>query len=490
MDTHDTPIETPPKVLKRTKIIATVGPATDSYEKVKSLIRSGANGLRLNFSHGDHEEHLRRIEWIREASKELHKPVAIIQDLQGPKIRLGVLVDNHYEVHEGDEIQLTYGIEHDGSTNLPIQYDLSRKVKQGERVYIFDGKVRGEVLAVDENEKSISVRLANGGVLMSRKGFNLPDTDFEGDVITEKDYRDIDFAVKNDIDFIALSFVQSGADIEVLRGYLAANDREDIHLIAKVETKASIEDEALEHIVEVSDGVMVARGDLAVEVGPEIVPVVQRHIISLCQKHSRMSIVATQMLSSMVDNPEPTRAEVSDISTSVIFGADCVMLSDETANGSYPIDAVKHMKKVILHTQQNVPMYPLDAPLSGDSHSMAICHAAVELAKDLNTYAIVAETKSGATPQNISAHRPDRTIFSVTDDARVAQQLALLYANKSFLRPEGADAGIELAQELVERSFVPAGSSVVIVSGRQPGLKGATDTIRVRRMDDSSPQAK
>ncbi|PID30524.1 pyruvate kinase [Candidatus Saccharibacteria bacterium] len=472
----------PPTVLKRTKIIATVGPATDSYEKVCDLIFSGANGLRLNFSHGDHEEHGQRIEWIRQASEELQKPVAIIQDLQGPKIRLGDLVDNRYNVSVGDELRLTYGIDHDGGPNLPIQYDLSKKVKVGERVYIFDGKIRTEVMAVEGS--SIVVEVKNDGFLMSRKGLNLPDTDFGGDVITEKDYRDIDFGISQDIDFIALSFVQSPTDIEVLRGYLAAKEREDIHVIAKIETKAAIEKTALEHIVEVSDGVMVARGDLAVEVGAEVVPVVQREIISLCQRYSRISIVATQVMGSMVDNPEPTRAEVSDISTAVIFGADCVMLSDETANGSYPIEAVQSMKRVIIHTQENVPMHPLDAPRSGDSHSQAISAAAVRLAKDLDTAAIVAETKSGATAQNISAHRPYRTVFSVTSDPRVAQQLALLYANKSFLQDDGEKAGLKLSKELVQKGFLDEDDSVVIVSGRQPGKKGATDTIRVRRLDD------
>ena len=472
-------------VLKRTKIIATLGPATDSYEQVYDVIKAGANGLRLNFSHGDHKEHGQRIEWVRKASKELKKPVAIIVDLQGPKIRLGNLVDNHYDVKKGDTLQLTYGIEHDGGSNLPIQYDLSQKVHPGERVYMFDGKVRATVTGIEG--KTISVEIENDGFLMSRKGFNLPDTDFSGDVITEKDYRDIDYAVKNDVDFLALSFVQSEDDINLLRGYLAEHDRPDIHIIAKVETKAAIEEDVLEHIVAASDAVMVARGDLAVEVGAEIVPVVQRHIMRLCQKHARISIVATQMLMSMVTNPEPTRAEVSDVATSVIFGTDCVMLSDETANGSYPVEAIKSMKRVILHTQENIPSHVLDAPITGDSHSMAISHSAVLLSRELGTAGIIAETKSGATAQNISAHRPHRTIFSVTSDPRVAQQLAMLYANKSFLKPDDGRAGQDLANELVRKGFLKKGDSVVIISGRTPGKKGQTDTIRVRRLDDISP---
>jgi pyruvate kinase len=231
---------------------------------------------------------------------------------------------------------------------------------------------------------------------------------------------------------------------------------------------------------------MIARGDLAVEVGAEIVPVVQRRIISLCEKHSRISIVATQMMSSMVDNPEPTRAEVSDVSTAVIFGADTVMLSDETANGSYPIETVKSMKRVILHTQENIEQQSLDAPISGDSHSMAICQAAVHMASDLDVAGIIAETKSGATAQNIAAHRPYRPIFSVTSVPRVAQQLTLQYATKSFLKPDGERAGLELIEELREYGFVKTGDSVVIVSGRQPGVCGGTDTIRVRRVEDST----
>jgi pyruvate kinase len=468
--------------LKRTKIIATLGPATHTYEQVRDVILAGANGLRLNFSHGDHAEHGQRIEWVRRASKELKKPVAIIQDLQGPKIRLGALVDNRYDVKPGDELTLVYGIEHDGGSRLPVQYDLSAKVKPGERVYLFDGKVRAEALGVNAEEKSVTIRVENDGFLMSKKGLNLPDTDFEGDVLTQKDYADIDYAVTQDVDFVALSFVQSATDIEVLRGYLA--DKEShMHIIAKVETKSAIEEESLEHIVEVSDAVMVARGDLAVEVGAEIVPVVQRRIIALCERHAKIAIVATQMMGSMTDNPEPTRAEVSDVSTAVVFGADCVMLSDETANGSYPVETVKSMKRVILYTQENVDMHPLDEPKITDSHSAAICSTAVFLARRLHADTIVAETKSGATAQHIAAHRPYRPVFSVTSDPKVAQQLALLYANKSFLRPDGEKAGLELARELTGLGFIPSASTAIIVSGRQPGVMGGTDTIRVRRIE-------
>lgn len=464
---------------KRTKVIATVGPATNSYEKIHALIESGANGLRLNFSHGTNEERDQQIAWIRQASSELEKPVAIFQDLQGPKIRLGVITNNYLEVKTGEEYHLRYEAEHEGDI-LPVQYDLSTKVKPGERVYIFDGKVKTIAIAV--SEQTVTVRVEHGGVIMSRKGINLPDTDFSGDILTEKDYRDIDWGATHDIDYVGLSFVHSAHDIEVLRGYMAEQGS-DALIIAKIETKSAIEDNELERIVEASDAVMVARGDLAVEVGAEIVPVVQRRIIELCHNHATLSIVATQMMMSMVTNPEPTRAEVNDVSHAVVIGADCVMLSDETANGEYPIEAVQSMKRIIMYTQTHVPVRPLGEPQYLDTHAVAISAAAVTLARQLHADAIVAETKTGATAQHIAAHRPGLPIISVTSDARTAQQLAMLYANKSFLRPDGERAGLELAKGLVDTGYLPHASTVVVVSGRQPGVKGVTDTIRVRTLE-------
>jgi len=465
-------------IFKRAKILATLGPATNSYEAIERLMGAGVNGFRLNFSHGTYEERDQQIAWIREASQKLAKPIAILQDIQGPKIRLGEIVDNHYEVHKGDELVLAYGVEHDGNT-VPVQYDLSAKVQKDERLYIFDGKIRTTVLGT--GDKSVTVRVENDGMLMSRKGINLPDTDFGGDILTEKDYRDLEYGAKQDIDYVALSFIQSAHDVETARGFLAEHGS-TAHLVAKVETRAAIDDAELERIVEASDGVMVARGDLAVEVGAEIVPIVQRRIIGLCQRYSKISIVATQMMASMVDSPEPTRAEVSDISNAVIVGADCLMLSDETANGKYPFEAVASMKRAILYTQEHVAVRALDAPERTESQSAAICAAAKGLASQLRATAIIAETKSGATAAQIAAHRPSRPILSVTSEPRVAQQLALLYANKSFCRPDGDRAGLELAKELADSGFIDKPATVVLVSGRQPGLIGGTDTIRVRTL--------
>jgi pyruvate kinase len=319
---------------------------------------------------------------------------------------------------------------------------------------------------------------------MSRKGINLPDTDFGGDIITKKDLKDIEFGAVRDIDYVALSFVQSPDDITGLRQMLMSLGS-SAQIIAKIETKAAIQDEVLEEIVRASDGVMVARGDLAVEAGAEIVPIVQRRIIALCRKYGKLSIVATQMMASMVDAPQPTRAEVSDVATAVIQGADTVMLSDETANGRYPLETVAAMKKVILYTQEHSVVPPVDAILMKNIQQDAISTAAVNVAEQLKVGAIVAETKSGATAANIAAHRPNLPIISVTSSQRAAQQLALSYANKSFVRPDGETAGLELAKELKAEGYFDTSEPVrvVIVTGRQPGLIGATDTIRVRVLE-------
>ena len=470
-------------VFKRTKILATVGPATSSPEMLEKLIAAGTNGLRLNFSHGDYDERTQQIKWIREASANIGKPVAILQDLQGPKIRLGALKDNHFEVNKGDEIILDNAVtEHDGSAALPVQYNLAEKVQVGEPIYIFDGKVRTTVVAIP-SETAIKLRVENDGVLMSKKGINLPDTDFGGDILTPKDLRDIEYGFTQDIDYVALSFVQSPDDIHNLRQILVAGGS-NAQIIAKIETKAAIKDEVMEQIVKATDGIMVARGDLAVEAGAEIVPIVQRKLLALCRRHGKLSIVATQMMASMVDNPEPTRAEVSDVANAVIQGADTVMLSDETANGSYPLETVAAMKKVILYTQEHSPVAPIHDIIAKNVQLDAIGTAAVTLAEQLKVAAIIAETKSGATAATIAAHRPNLPIISVTSDRKAAQQLVLSYANRCYVRPDSPEAGFDLFKELKEEGYFGEGKArVIIVSGQQPGVIGTTDTIKVRSLE-------
>lgn len=468
-------------IFKRTKILATLGPNTSTPEMIQKLIETGVNGFRLNFSHGDYAERDDQLKWIRDASKTIGKPVAILQDLQGPKIRLGAF-EGKVDVKKGDEIILDFALEDRDGLNFPVQYNLAEKVKVDEPIYIFDGKVRTTVLEIT-SETAIKLRIENDGTLMQKKGINLPDTDFGGDILTPKDLRDIEYGLTKDIDYVALSFVQSPEDINNLRQILVAGGSQ-AQIIAKIETKAAIKDDVLEAIVKVTDGIMVARGDLAVEAGAEVVPIVQRKLIALCRRYGKLSIVATQMMASMVDAPEPTRAEVSDVANAVIQGADTVMLSDETANGNYPLETVAAMKRVILYTQDNAAVAPIPDYIDARKQRDAISTSAVTLAEQLNVDAIIAETKSGATAANIAAHRPNLPIISVTSELRSAQQLGLSYANRSYVRPDSEEAGMDLFKELKEQGLFGEGkATVIIVSGNQPGVIGTTDTIKVRVLE-------
>ncbi|MCA9326957.1 pyruvate kinase [Candidatus Saccharibacteria bacterium] len=464
---------------KRTKIIATVGPATDSYEAIKKLIEYGANGIRLNFSHGNHEERTQQIKWIRTASKELRKPVAIIQDLQGPKIRLGEF-DDEIVIKKGQTIKLGYKADWLETGVIPTQYDLAKKVKRGERLYIFDGKVRTKITNIRGG--IVYAEADNDGVLMKRKGINLPDTDFGGDVITEKDKADLAYGSEQDIDYVAMSFIQSAKDIENMRK-LITNLGSPRKIIAKLETKLAIDD--LDAIMKTTDVAMVARGDMAVEVSPEVVPVAQRQIVSLGLRYGKPTIVATHMLASMTEAPEPSRAEASDVATAVYLGADCVMLSDETAVGKYPYEAVKVMKRIIMYSQSHgVVRVQFQGQVEKEStRQLAISRGVIGMAHSIHAKAIVAETKSGATVLNIASERPEMPIIAVTDSDRTAQQLAIVHDVKSYVRPVSGDAAQKLTDFLLREKVFQKGDVVVMVSGRYPGVVGATDTIKIRQLD-------
>lgn len=473
------------KLFKRTKILATVGPATNSAEKIEEIIMAGVNGCRLNCSHGSGEERDQQIKWIREAAQKKGRSVAIVQDLQGPKIRLGMLKDNHLDLKSGDELILeSEDFEHDGGMTVPVQYNLAEKVKPGEPIFMFDGKIKTRVKEI-VSDTAIKVEVLNDGFIMSKKGLNLPDTDFGGDILTEKDFSDIEYGASQDFDYVALSFVQNAGDIEKLKQILLSHGSR-AKVIAKIETKKAIESEAnLEAIVKAADGIMVARGDMAVEAGAEVVPIIQRKLIAMCRANAKFCIVATQMLSSMVDNPGPTRAEVSDVATAVVQGADVVMLSDETANGKYPVEAVKEMKKIILYTQNHSRIAPISKnPDSGVEKYDAIANAAARLSEEINSDIIVCQTTTGATTISVAAERPNVPILSVTADEKVANQLALIYGNVAFVRPYEEEFGLKLAEELKALGYLQTKEgkkdlTAVIVSGKK-GQRGGTDTIKVR----------
>jgi len=406
--------------------------------------------------------------------------VAIIADLQGPKIRLGDF-EGVINVQEGQSLRIGYKADYERDNIIPMQYDLSKKVKRGERLFIYDGKVKTIVTSVKDG--IVHVRVENDGILIKRKGINLPDTDFGGDVITKKDREDLAFVSTQDVDYVAQSFVQSAADVIGLRKIMK-NLNMSAKIIVKVETRAAVEN--MEEIVDATDVIMIARGDLAVETPPESVPIIQRKLIGMGIRHAKPTIVATQMLFSMTEAPEPTRAEVSDVATAVLVGADCVMLSDETANGRYPIEAISVMKRVILYTEKNAPVKPMfidDMVNNVFTRQQAISAAVLRLANDIRADAIVAETRSGATALQISSKRADIPLIAVTSDTRVAQQLAIVYACKSYVRPDDPLAAVKLTNWLHTNKVLGKGDVIVSCSGQYPGVVGTTDTIKVRVLE-------
>jgi pyruvate kinase len=471
---------------KCTKILATVGAidGNGSRENIEKIIRAGANGLRINFSHAKYDEVSRQIKWIRETAQKEQRNVSILADLQGPKIRLGELKeDMKYFVNAGDELTLVYGAEHDGGKRIPIQYDLSQKVKTGERLYIFDGKISTKIVEV--HDKIVKVVVANSGFFTSRKGINLPDTDFAGEALTEKDRRDLDFAMSEDFDYVGLSFVHLASDVRLLRDILEKNNS-NLMVIAKIETRQAIEQQNLEEIIKVSDGVMVARGDMGYEAGVEVVPVVQQKIIELCQKHGKFSIIATQTMGSMVNNPQPTRAEANDVANAAIQGADVVMLSEESAVGKYPSEAVAEMRKILVYTQDNITVRPIYNLNNSDKRRNALAMSAVTLAEQLDAAAIIVETKSGRMARNIARHRPNRRIIAVSGVKSVAQQLPLLYGTRSYFAADiHADYGVKIAEDLFKRgAFGEAPVTLVIAKSSNSQFESSVaDTIQIKVLE-------
>lgn len=459
---------------KQTKILASLGPASDSPKIVEQLITSGANGVRLNFSHGTHAEQGRRIEWTRAASKKLNKPVAVVADLQGPKIRLGDLPPDGVELKFGHDVRFAFRADYESTGILPVQYDLSKKVKVGETIYLWDGKLQTKVTHIRDGV--VIAQVLVGGTLTSRKGINLPDTDLGGDIITAKDLADVKFAASQHCDYVALSFVQRAADIHRLRKFLKKLDS-DMQIIAKIETPMALT--YIDEIIQAADGVMVARGDLAIEAGAEVVPVMQRKITGLTRKYRKFVIIATQMLASMVDAPQPTRAEVSDVATAAITGVDCVMLSDETNNGKYPVQAVKTMKRVLNYTEDNMPVKAVYADQEGVAARAPLSAAAVSLAHQIKATMLVAETKGGDTALNLSDMRPTIPIIVATPDHRVAQKLAIIYGCRSYYIKNTKKAATEALALLEKEQRLVKGQKAVLVYGYGPEHGSLTDTIRI-----------
>ena len=461
---------------KRTKIVATIGPSSSSPEVMEQLITAGANGLRLNLAHGTQEQHGAVIKLARKLSAKHNKPLSIIVDLQGPKLRVGSLPSIGLPFVRGNTVRFKYGADFDKDGIVPVQHDVSRHLKSGERIFLRDGIIEVEVESVDG--RLITGKVLVPGLLYSNQGMNLPDTDLGGDILTPKDIDDIAFATTCDTDYIALSFVQTAEDIINLKERLAKLGS-DIKVIAKIETKAAVDN--LDEIVAAADGLMVARGDLAIETKPEAVPAVQRRMIELGKHHRKPVIVATQMLESMISSQSPTRAEVSDVATAALEGSDAVMLSGETAIGLFPVESVKMMQRVISYTEREEASKhdACQGEHTESARDNAISAAAVLLARQLPAKILIAETATGQTALNISSLRPSVPVVMITDNPRVYQQLAIVWGGKSFLNDKPAEATEQVIELLKAAGNVKVGDSLVIASGNQPGVTGGTNTVAI-----------
>ena len=472
-------------IMIKTKIVCTIGPASNSYEKIEKLIQAGMDVARLNFSHGSHEEHHQVIENIRWASLKTNKSMAILQDLGGPKIRIGKIKKESIFLKENSSFILTNrevpGNEQEVSVTFP---SLPQKVKKGDCIFLADGTLELKVKELTPTD--IICRIVRGGKLTSHKGINIPNISMDISSLTEKDYQDIFFGIKNRVDFIGLSFIRNAEDILRARKILKENGAEDISLIAKIEKREAVDN--LKEIIEVSDGIMIARGDLGVEIPLENVPLVQKDIIKRCNFVGKPVITATQMLMSMVSGPRPTRAEVTDVANAILDGTDAVMLSEETAVGNYPLEAVETMNRIALRTEKAIDYKKI---LSERSLSVkptnpdAISHATCQVAMDLNAKAIVTFTLSGSTARMVSRYRPPVPIIAASTRDSTVRKLALSWGVYPFKSDEleNTDDMIEKSKKIaLKTGLANLGDKIVITAGIPFKIPGTTNLLKVETL--------
>jgi pyruvate kinase len=473
-------------VLRKAKIVCTIGPASESVETLKKLIHAGMNVARLNFSHGSHEEHAARIANIRQAARETGKQVAILLDTKGPEIRTGTLAVDAVELQEGQTIVLTTEDVPGTAERISITYaDLPRDVKKGDTILIDDGLIGLTVEAVEGHE--IICRIKNGGTLKSKKGVNVPGVKINLPGITEKDAQDIEFGIRQGVDFIAASFVRKAADILEIREIL---ERHGVHIdiIAKIENEEGVDN--VDEILAVSDGLMVARGDLGVEIPAEEVPLVQKKLIKKCNELGKPVITATQMLDSMQRNPRPTRAEASDVANAIFDGTDAIMLSGETAAGKYPVESVETMNRIALRAEQELNYREIlynQAVQKQVTITDAISQAVANAALDLDAAAIITATESGHTARMVSKYRPKAPIVAVTPHAEVVRRLALVNGVYPVLGPMAntTDEMLELSvQQSLEAGYVRHGDLVVITAGVPVREVGTTNLMKIHVIGD------
>ncbi|GCE49477.1 pyruvate kinase [Thermosporothrix hazakensis] len=476
--------------MRRTKIVCTIGPATSSGERLEQLIRAGMNVARLNFSHGTQEEHAQVIEHIRSISARLGRSIALLQDLQGPKIRTGRLQGKQpVQLVEGEFITITTRDIIGNAERVSTTYkQLPQDVKPGDRILLDDGLM--ELCVIEKSDEDIRCQIIHGGFLKEHKGINLPGVAVSAPALTEKDRADLRFGISQGVDYVALSFVRRPEDVlearQLIKQYqeeLNRTDQAEPPLIVKLEKPEAVA--RLDEILEVADGVMVARGDLGVEMSPEKVPLLQKHIIEKCNDLGLPVITATQMLESMVTNPRPTRAEVNDVANAIIDGTDAVMLSAETASGAYPIEAVKMMVRIALETEagDRTARLPQCQRLTQEH---AVSHAARALSEEVSVKAIVVFTRSGATAQLISKDRPRRPIIAYTPNEHVYRQLALWWGVWPYhIGMHGSTEALvdEVSQRLLDDRLVEDGDNVVIMGGFPIASRARTNFVKLHQVE-------
>ena len=469
--------------IKKTKIVATLGPASSTREVIKDMMLNGVNIFRINFSHADYEDVLERIQIIRELNVELGFHVGILADLQGPKLRVGNMAPNTL-VGDGQEVRFTTEKVDVGTADaIYMNYSqFPKDVSAGERILLDDGKLIFEVIETDK-KTSVRARVIQGGVLKSKKGVNLPNTNISLPALTKKDVEDAVFAIEQKVDWIALSFVRHKQDVEDLRQLIKKHGEYDIPIISKIEKPEALVN--IQEIVKASNGLMVARGDLGVEVPAEEVPLVQKELVQHAKLARIPVIVATQMMESMIDGLTPTRAEVNDVANSVMDGADAVMLSGETSVGKYPVEVIQTMRKIVVAVENSpLVLVPLKAPKTKNDRfvTKSVCYHAATMANEIEAKAICTLTNSGYTAYQISAWRPSASILVFTSNKRILAQLNLIWGVKGYLYEGGGstdDTVKEVNQIAKKKGYVVDGDSLINLVAMPVADHGKVNTLRV-----------
>ncbi|MEE6449539.1 pyruvate kinase [Gottfriedia acidiceleris] len=473
--------------MRKTKIVCTIGPASESVEKLVELINAGMNVARLNFSHGSHEEHAARITSIREASKKTGRTVAILLDTKGPEIRTLDFEGGQAELKTGNEVIITTEPVVGTAEKFAVSYEgLIDDVHVGSKILIDDGLIGLEVIGIEGND--IRTKVLNSGLVKNKKGVNVPNVRVNLPGITEKDISDIEFGIEQKVDFIAASFVRKASDVLEIRELLGKHGAEYIQIIPKIENQEGIDN--IDEILEVSDGLMVARGDMGVEIPPEEVPIVQKLLIKKCNNLGKPVITATQMLDSMQRNPRPTRAEASDVANAILDGTDAIMLSGETAAGSYPVESVSMMNSIALRIEKSLQYEELFKKRQRENKGTitdAIGQSVAATALNLKVAAIIAPTESGHTAKMISKYRPKAPILAITSDIRICRRLTLVWGVQTEYR-ERANSTDEMLQHAMEAAqdakFVSNGDTVIITAGLPVGETGMTNMMKIHVVGD------